>query len=201
MAIEDILSRIERENREKVSSIIGKAESKADEIKEDYSRKADKLRGELDEKFRRKADEHRRQIVVSERLDLRKKLLSEKRDILEEFYGKARDKISSMSGEEYAGFIRKLILKRAVTGKEEIVIPAAHRDIFTGEFVSSLNDEFGGGSFSVSPGEGDLTWGVILRQKDRLIDLSLESFLRELIDRTEPEAARILFSEGDGEVE
>ena len=198
MAIEDILSRIEQENRKKVESIIARAEAKADEIKEGYSREAEELREELEHKFRRKADEHRRQIVVSEQLELRKKLLGVKRDILEEFYGRVRDKISSMTGEEYAGFIRKLILERAVTGNEEILIPGNHRQVFTEEFVSSLNDDFGKGNFSVSEQDGDFAWGVILREKDRLIDLSLDSFFRELTDQVEPEVARILFSREEG---
>ncbi|MBD3178126.1 MAG: hypothetical protein GF417_00220 [Candidatus Latescibacteria bacterium] len=195
MAIENILEKIEQDNRERASGIISEAESRADELRDKYRLEADELRARLEDRFREKAREHRRQMVVSEQLELRKKLLGEKRRILEDFYNTARDEIRSMSGDRYAGFIRKLILERAVTGNEEIVIPPAHRKIFSDKFVDSLNREYGNGSFTVSPDEGDFEWGFILREKDRLVDMSLESFFGELVEDIEPEVARILFSQ------
>lgn len=200
MSIENILGKIEKENRERVNRIIGGAESRAEEIEKDYRREVEQLREKLKKKFRGKADEHRRQIIVSEQLEQRKKLLGEKRRILEDFYSDARDRIRSMSGDEYAAFIRKLILERAVTGNEEIVIPSGHEDVFTDSFIESLNKEFGGeNGFSVSSERGDFSWGFILREKDRKIDLSLERFFRELVDDIEAEAARILFSDSGAE--
>jgi vacuolar-type H+-ATPase subunit E/Vma4 len=198
MAIENIIKKIERDNREKVEGITGEAESKAEEIRADYRKQGEELKEELDEKFRRKADEHRRQIIVSEQLELRKKMLGVKREILEEFYEQARNKIEELSGEEYAAFIKKLILSRAVTGREEILIPEGHKEIFDDAFIDSLNGEFGEGSFRVSPAEGDFSWGFRLREKDRLVDLSLDSFFREVIEDLEPEVAAILFAKGNG---
>jgi vacuolar-type H+-ATPase subunit E/Vma4 len=172
-----------------------KAEAEAGKIREEYDKKASDLAEKLTAESHRKAEEEAHRLIVNEQLELRKKLLEEKREILDSFFEQARIKIEDMPGEKYIGFIRKVIVERAITGKEEISVASGQVKLYPDDFVDSLNKELGkGGAFRMSGPSDEFSWGVVLREGKRVIDLSLETMFGQVKEEMEPRIAGLLFS-------
>jgi vacuolar-type H+-ATPase subunit E/Vma4 len=196
MSIENILQRIEEETEASVKEIVGKAEGQAASVRDDYAKKGSRLREELEQKARVKAADEERRLIVGEELELRKAFLKRKREILSEIYAEARTRISNLSQAEYLELMKTFIVRNALSGREEIVVPAEQRSMFTAEYIESLNGARGGSSsFSLADAHGDFTWGVVLREGQRRVDLTLEVVFEQLKARIESGIASLLFPE------
>jgi len=196
MSIENILKRIEEETEEAARGILGKAEAQASLIGEDYAKKGKKLREEIEHRSRVKAADEERRLVVGEELELRKAFLVRKREILDDVYGEARTRLESIPQEAYLDLLRSLIVRHSLSGREEIIVPAAQRNMFTADFIASLNRAKGGGAaFSLAGSPGDFPWGVVLREGQRRVDLTLEVIFEQLKTSIESRIAGILFPE------
>jgi vacuolar-type H+-ATPase subunit E/Vma4 len=196
MSIENILKRIDGETEEAIGAIRGKTEERLAAIREDYEKKGARLREELERAVRAKAADEERRLIVGEELELRKASLLRKREILGEVYGEARKRIEGLPPDSYLELLRSLIVRHSLSGKEEIVVPAAQRELFTAEFVASLNRLKGtGASFTLAGTGGDFAWGVILREGQRKVDLTLDVVFDQLVGRVEPQVAGTLFPE------
>lgn len=196
MSIENILNTIDKEALSNADRIIGKAEAEADKIRKEYADRANELNVRLQKVSEKKADEVYRRMIVNEQLELRKTLLSEKHKILDAFYKEARKKIKEMPPEKYLKFVKRLILNRAISGSEEIIVSAKQKKIFTGDFLESLNQSFpGGGHFTLSDSGADFAWGVVLKEKRRIVDLSFDVLFGQVTERVESQVAALLFPE------
>jgi V/A-type H+-transporting ATPase subunit E len=194
MSIENILKRIEEDTEAAIAEIMAKAEEKASGIRNEYARQGTKLREELERRARTKAADEERRLIVAEELELRKALLVRKREILDEIYGEARKRLEGLSAARYRELLKALIVEMSISGKEEIVVPAKQREAFTAEFVESLNKARGpGAAFTLADAPGDFTWGVVLREGSRRVDLTLDVIFEQLKARLESGIARILF--------
>jgi V/A-type H+-transporting ATPase subunit E len=195
MSIENILKRIEEEAESTAQELLDKAKAEAAQIDDDYSEKAKELKEKLGARAKSGAAEEERRLVVSEQLELKKALLTKKREILAELYKEARSRIESLPEKEYLKLLKALILEKAISGREEIIIPSGQGDIISQDFLVSLNKDFpGGGGFSIAKEPGEFSWGVVLREGRRVVDLSLEVLFDQLKERIEPEIAEVLFS-------
>ena len=197
MSIENILKRIEEETAAAVGEIISEAESEAEKIREDYTAEAGELKVKLERQARTKAEEEQRRLLVNEELRLRKELLERKREILDALYVEAAKRIESLERDEYLELMKMMIQRRATSFEEEIVVPEDQREIFGKEFLDSLNKTAGGkkGAISISDEPGDFSWGVILREGKRSVDLTLDVLIAQLRDRIEPDIAAVLFAD------
>lgn len=196
MAIENILDRIGAEAEESAREVAARAAAEAEAIAKEYAKKAEKLTAELDGKARARAIEEEKRLVVSEQLELRKTLLAKKREILEQLYIKALDRLESISGDDFQQLMQELIVTGAISGKEEIIVASKQKKFFTPEFMNKLNKAYPGtGGFAVAEGTGDFSWGVVLREGKRVVDLSLDVLFEQLKEKVESEIAGVLFSE------
>jgi V/A-type H+-transporting ATPase subunit E len=197
MSIENILKRIEEETAAAVDEIISEAESEAGNIREDYAAQAGELKEKLERRARARAEEEARRLLVNEELQLRKVLLEKKWEILDNLYAEAAKRIESLEKDEYLEFLRKMIIRRATSFEEEIVVPEGQREIFGKAFLDSLNKSVRDkeGTFHVSDEPGDFSWGVVLREGKRRVDLTLEVLITQLRYRIEPNIAAVLFAD------
>jgi len=196
MAIEDILRQIGEEMESHAGEILGRAGEKAAAIERQYDGKAGRLERELGEQAKRKSSEEEKRIIVGEQLDLRKAVLSKKREILEELYVEAAARIRRLPESDYLELMQSLIARRAISGREEIVAPSGQRKLFGDDFLRSLNERFGsGGRFTLSTEEGAFEWGVVLRERRRTVDLTLDVLLEQLKEKAEHRIAATLFAE------
>jgi V/A-type H+-transporting ATPase subunit E len=196
MSIENILKKIEEETEVAAGEILRAAGTRASSIRGEGERGAAKLREELESRVRAKAADEERRLVVGEELELRKASLERRREILGEVYAEARKRIENLPPDEYLRLVSAFILKSAISGREEIVVPAAQRSMFAGDFVESLNRARGAGSaFTLAETPGDFAWGVVLREGQRRVDLTLGVIFRQLASRVESAVAGVLFPE------
>jgi V/A-type H+-transporting ATPase subunit E len=194
MSIEKIFERISSEADSAVEEILAGAREEAEKIKAEYASSAGQLAAKLGSYAERKGQEEEKHLIVSEQLLLRKKMLSEKRRILEKVYEDARQRIEKLPDEKYREIIAGMILARAVSGKEEIIVASGRQAGLDEGFVKSLNKEFkGGGSFTLAGEPGDFSWGVVLREGKRVVDLSLDVVFEQLKEKIEPKIAGLLF--------
>ena len=194
MSIENILKKIEEEAEAAEAEILRAAGTRAASIRGDGERGGAKLREELESRARAKASDEERRLVVGEELELRKASLERKREILGEVYAEALKRIEHLPQDEYLMLISAFILKNAISGREEIVVPAAQRSMFSGAFVESLNRARGAGAaFVVAETPGEFAWGVVLREGQRRVDLTLGVIFRQLTARVESAVAGVLF--------
>jgi len=194
MSIENILKRIEEETEAAAAEILRAAGTRAASIRGEGEQSGAKLREELESRARAKASDEERRLIVGEELELRKTSLERKREILGEVYAEARKRIENLPPDEYLKLISAFILKGAISGKEEIVVPAAQRNMFSGAYVESLNRARGAGAaFTVADTPGEFAWGVVLREGQRRVDLTLGVIFRQLTERVESAAAGVLF--------
>ncbi len=197
MSIENILKRIEEEAEAAVGLIIGEAETEAEKIRKEFAAQADELKEKLEQRARIRAEEEERRLLVNEELRLRKQLLNKKREILDALYIEAVNRIASLETGEYLDLMKKLIIKRATSFGEEIIVPEDQRKIFGKEFIDSLNQSVRGkkGTFSISDDPGDFSWGVVLKERKRRVDLTLDVLIAQLRDRIESDIAAALFAD------
>ncbi len=196
MSIEKIYERIESQAAASADDIIREAGEQAARIRGEYARRSAELGESLRAYAGKKAGEAGRRLIVSEQLELKKALLAKKREILARIYDDARKRIEGLGDEESAGIIREMILENAVSGREEIVVSGRQSRIFDGKFLDSLNSGFkGGGAFTLAGEKGRFSWGVVLREGKRVVDLSLDVVFEQLREKAEPRIAALLFPE------
>jgi len=200
MAVEDILKKIEDETEKACSAVISEAEAEAAKITAGYEKEAQELREKLLERAKTRAEEEEKRLVVNEELALRKALLAKKGEVLAGVYAKAKERIKSLPEKEYLDIVSSLIIKNAVSGREEIVVPSGQRALFDDSFLSRIKEAFGeGAAFSISSEDGDFEWGILLREGKREVNLTLEVLFDQVIETVEPRIAEELFESKQGE--
>ena len=196
MSIEKILSRIDEDSRAAVEDALERAREDAAALSARYARRTEELEAGLRSRAGKKSAEEKRRLLVSEQLELRKADLVRRREILSKLYDEARKNIAALSGEDYLALIHALVISRAVSGEEEIVPATGQTALLSSDFLSKLNSGYpGGGKFTIASEEGPFEWGVVLREGRRTVDLSLGTVFDQVMDRIEPEVAKILFQQ------
>jgi V/A-type H+-transporting ATPase subunit E len=194
MAIDDILKRIDEETGTAIQNKLDEARRKAEVVEGEYAVRAETLEAELRLRAEKRSREEERRLIVSEQLEIRKALLARKRKVLEALYEKALRLIEELPRDRYRSIVKSLVIGRAISGAEEILVASRHRDLFGDTFLAELNESYpGGGTFTIAAEAGDFGWGVVLREGRRVVDLTLEALFEQLCERIEPEIAAVMF--------
>jgi V/A-type H+-transporting ATPase subunit E len=198
MAFEDIINKITEDTQSEADSILSLARAEAEAVREKGRRQAEELRAGMIQKAEERAKEHAARIETLAGLELRKEALKEKKDLIGEVFKTAMDKIRNLPPEEYLAFLRPIILDAVESGKEELLPSSVHRNMFTSDFLNSLNEELGPqkGHLRLSEERGDFSGGVVLLDGKKETNLTLNSLLESQRDKLEPLVANILFGEG-----
>jgi vacuolar-type H+-ATPase subunit E/Vma4 len=196
MSIENILERIEKEAGSAAGELVSKAEEEAERIRSAYETEGEDVRAQLEQRARKKAEEEERRLIVNERLELRKQLLGKKREILDELYEKAKREMEKLGDEDYLDLMKDMILGNAISGNEEIVVAKEQMKLYGDAFLDALNKgNKPGKGFTLAEDSGDFSWGVVLREGQRTVDLTLGVLMEQLCERIESEIAPMLFSD------
>ena len=196
MAISDILKQIESDAKARGDALLANAGAEADSIREKTAGQAEELRAQDTRKAHERADEHAARIETLAGLELRKDALRQKKDLIDDAFAMAENKIASLPPDEYRAFLKPIILGAVESANEELIPPAGRRQDFTPEFIRSLNDEIAptGRAINLSAESGDFTGGFILRDGKKETNLTLKSLMTFGRDRLEPQVAKILFA-------
>lgn len=104
--------------------------------------------------------------------------------------------MQKLDGKEYTDLMKGMILRSAISGNEEIIVSKEQKKLFSGAFLDELNKENDlGKGFELAEEPGDFSWGVVLKEGRRIVDLTLDVLMEQLRERIESEIAPILFSD------
>jgi len=172
-----------------IDKILFEAQSQAEQIKkqadEKNAKERQKFQAEVDssgketDRLKNKAfEEAKSQTLASARMQIAKDGLKVKKDILDETFNMAAEKIKHMDAADYQSLMEKLILSAAQSGDEELVIDKNENRIDAG-FVEHLNSKLSDkGHLKLSASRADIGAGFIL-QKGRV---RVNGSLKVLVD-------------------
>lgn len=194
MSFERIRERIIKEAEDKASEIVEnerqRLSSSLELFKEEETLKFKKLK--LD---REKLLEYdlKKKIDVA-KLESKRKILSEKRILLDAFFKKVEENIVNVSKDQYLLFIKKLIIKDAPKVNAFVFLNMKDLERFKKELEEFLKQEFKG-SLKLSKEPADIKGGVIIKSEEFEIDDSVEAIIEEFKENNEIEIAKALFEE------
>lgn len=143
----------------------------------------------------RKAGEEvvRRRLTVAD-LEVKKLLLSAKKQAVDEAFEESLKKLLALPKEEYAALVGSMIASAADDG-DVVVISENDKNVLTKAFFDKISAKIGK-KLTLSDTFGNFKGGVMLLGKGVEKNLTFESELALLRDEVEPEVANIMFSNG-----
>lgn len=143
----------------------------------------------------RKAGEEvvRRRLTVAD-LEVKKLLLSAKKQAVDEAFEESLKKLLALPKEEYAALVESMIASAADDG-DVVVISENDKNVLTKAFFDKISAKIGK-KLTLSDTFGNFKCGVMLLGKGVDKNLTFESELALLRDEVEPEVAKIMFSNG-----
>lgn len=143
----------------------------------------------------RKAGEEvvRRRLTVAD-LEVKKLLLSAKKQAVDEAFEESLKKLLALPKEEYAALVESMIAFAADDG-DVVVISENDKNVLTKAVFDKISAKIGK-KLTLSDTFGNFRGGVMLLGKGVDKNLTFESELALLRDEVEPEVAKIMFSNG-----
>ena len=143
----------------------------------------------------RKAGEEvvRRRLTVAD-LEVKKLLLSAKKQAVDEAFEESLKKLLALPKEEYAALVGSMIASAADDG-DVVVISENDKNVLTKAVFDKISAKIGK-KLTLSDTFGNFRGGVMLLGKGVDKNLTFESELALLRDEVEPEVAKIMFSNG-----
>lgn len=143
----------------------------------------------------RKAGEEvvRRRLTVAD-LEVKKLLLSAKKQAVDEAFGESLKKLLALPKEEYTALVGSMIASAADDG-DVVVISENDKNVLTKAVFDKISAKIGK-KLTLSDTFGNFEGGVMLLGKGVDKNLTFESELALLRDEVEPEVAKIMFSNG-----
>jgi vacuolar-type H+-ATPase subunit E/Vma4 len=188
--------------------ILSDAAETVKQIQEEYLLKVESMRAVYDEGLKNSAVDNGRKLASLyegemkrllgiRRLELRKKLLSAKREILRQLTVSVKDRVRR-DPVLYKQYIENAVRRGVKTGTEEIAVSQSDRGIFTDEFMQHLNniaaEKLGRGcSLRLSGDDAEIDGGVILMSGREIFNAALAVTVDSAADEFEPELAVMLF--------
>ncbi|MFS8500255.1 MAG: V-type ATP synthase subunit E family protein [Caldicoprobacter sp.] len=197
--IDKIKQRILEDARQEAERIIKSAEEKAEEIKKAKADEAGRLKKRLTEQNIEAAREHKRRMLVSAQLEMKKKVLAVKRDMIEAVFAGVIERISRMPDDQYREVIASMLLNAPLQGDEEVLFSVYDEHRLDQNFLDYINEQLKkqgrNGRLRLSPDRGQFKAGFILRGHKVEINCSFEAIVRALRAEMESQVAEMLFGE------
>jgi V/A-type H+-transporting ATPase subunit E len=197
--LEKIRNRILNNAKEEASKLIKEAEAKAHSVREEQNDKANNLKLRLEKEAKSNAEDHKKRLIAAAELDMRKAMLSAKRQMLDSAFNESIRNIRQMPFSEYSDVIKGMLMSLNISGETEIVFSKADKEGLGNGFAEEMNTVLKaiGKDISIKLSEenGEFEGGFVLKGKGLEINNTLESLTKLVKDEAEPLAAKILFTD------
>lgn len=192
-----IKERILEDARTEARSRMADAEKRAEEIKKAAEARANEAAARIRAEYEAKAQDLGRRMVSAAQLDMRKKVLAVKQDMIDKAFRACLEALGSMPDVEYRAMLEDMLIKVVETGDEEVVLSQGDAARLGDDFLADVNARLaamgkkGGLKLAVDPG---LTaGGFILRKGGVETNSTFPALLRLIREELEPRVAEILF--------
>ncbi len=187
MSDSNIANKIISSAKEKGEKVLAEAKEKYDSL---LAEKMRKLESEINEQLeleKKHIDEKIQQQLSSLRLAEKNKTQRLKRELLEQIYTKAWEKLINNNYREY---LEKQLKEYASPG-DEIIVSVKEYDKFNTDFKDLLSKY----KVKLSPEKGKFKAGFIIPKGSIRYNCTLDEGFKSTIDEIEIEAAKMLFQE------
>ncbi|MDO4960958.1 MAG: V-type ATP synthase subunit E family protein [Eubacteriales bacterium] len=187
--LEKIVDRISKESADKVGAMLGEAKQKAETIKADNEKKTREECERIEKKAESQASNIADRCKASAELKSKQILLSGKQEVLNETIDLARQKLASLSDDEYTDFFVKLFKKHAP--KQNAVLKLGEKDLgrFSDAVIAKLTEaaKAAGSELTVSKEAANIKNGFILDyggvEENCTFDALLDQNIDDLLDK------------------
>ena len=184
--IERITDRIGADVQAEIDGVMGKAQAKADEIRQGYEAQAAKTRTEAESRGRMDAAE----------MDRRKLLLSAKQEMVGKAFDLALEKLCAMEDAQYAAVTAKMLAEAAPSGRGTVYFPDGKAAVGA-EAVKQANAIlWEKGKLTLAPETRPIQGGFLLVDGSVEVNGTFETLVRFQKGTMASEVAKILFPEG-----
>ena len=191
-----------------VEKILADAKAEAGKIKkqteENEAAEQAKLSRQLDEYNKqteilavKAGEDEESHILAAARMDIAKQLLAEKRKILDDAFGQARQQLRDLPDEDYRALFTKMMLETVETGDEEVIVDKNENRI-NQDLIFQVNqqlDSKGKGELKLSDQKQDIGAGFILKRGQIKTNVSLDVLLDQARKELEIDLAKELFKD------
>lgn len=192
MSLAQITEKIRKDAEREAEEIISKANTQAEEIRRRASEENDALKSSFERRYEAERPEifRRREVVAG--LDVKKTMLQAQRDVINDVYAEALEKLRGLGREEYLDFCARL-LNGAVSSKEETIRVGAEEKYIDAEWVESYNRKNGDRLVLAEERAGDISGGFILEDGRIGVNCSWEMLLQIAQEKFEADIIKRLF--------
>ena len=189
MALSDILQKINDEAGKKAAFMKQVADDEIAKIKEEALVRAEEKRKAVAEKADEKSRSVHEKAQILAKMEGRNKLLSEKRQVIDEVYEEAGKELTHLKGGELSKvFVSMLKAASKAMPKGHVTVAAGHKK----EVEEAIRKA--GAHYSVHDESSDIHGGFIVSDGKQEINLSFDYLLKSQIrPKTELDVAKILF--------
>lgn len=188
MALETIVEEIRKKGDDQVSEIKEEANKEAERIKAEAKEEANRILENARKEAEEEAERLRRQEISGLNLEMKRELLSKKKELPELVYDKLEEKVKDMDKETKKKLLSSLVKNNASSGN--VVYSSKDDEDVVKEIVSDMN----GVEYA---GNVDCLGGVIIESKggEMRINLTFDEMLKQLYDEKMFDVSKILFGE------
>jgi V/A-type H+-transporting ATPase subunit E len=197
MKAEQVVEKILSQAQQEAQAILDQARSRIQQRRADLQGSRQNYAQQTEEKAKAAGEDKLARMLAAARMDLQKKRLAARVDLLNEVFEKARQKINALPEEAYLDLMSRLIMKAAQTGDEEVLVGAQETRL-NQKCIKQINQKLGPGfkgNLRLSDEKADIDGGFILRRGKVRINASTGVLIDQMRQDLEIDLAAELFAE------
>lgn len=194
---EKITQRILQQAQEQAAELRRQAEQSAAQAKQRACAKAEQDAQAIAAQGQTECQERQNRIMAVADLELRKRRLAAKRQVLDEAFDAARTALERMPEEEYRRLYAKAVWEAVEKGEEKIAPAETDKERLGQDFVDLLNrmlaQQGRRAKITLADSRADIAGGCVVCNAGMEVDCSHQALLRGVREKTEGEINRMLF--------
>jgi V/A-type H+-transporting ATPase subunit E len=198
MSVEQITAKILSDAQAEVRQIEAEIAKRVEKIQAEERELVEAITKEAEEEGRRRAEDRQKKDMATAELELRKGLLAQKQELIQQVFDKALKRLYKLKGQEYQAFISQLLLKVVEIGDEEVIFSSADGHKTAEKLLEEVNTrlvkEGKKGNLRLVKENRALQGGFILRRGKMEVNCSFDTLFNTVREELEPDVADVLFS-------
>ncbi|HOO63696.1 MAG TPA: V-type ATP synthase subunit E family protein [Synergistaceae bacterium] len=193
MALADIKEKILAEAKKEKDSVLGEAKKEQEQILAGAKKVAGATKKENDEKLQKEIPlvVKRREAVAG--LDVRKYMLSAKRELIEKAFEASAQNIEKLPKEKYLAFMNTLLEGAVESGNEEVLL-GEEETLLDASWIEAFNEKTGKKITLAKEKTPRGKRGFVLRNNLIEVNCTIRTLLRSVRDDLEADVAKRLFA-------
>ncbi len=191
MSLAQITEKIRNDAQKEADEILSKAKAQAGSITSRAEMECAEVKAGFDARFEAERPEIIKRGEIVAGIDVSKMMLRAKRDLIEDVYSGALEKMKALPRDEYLSFCTAL-LDGGVSTKDEEVVAGADEKYIDPAWIDSYNASHGT-KLTLAEEKADISGGFILRRNRISVNCSWEMLLKVSQEKQESDVVKRLF--------